>query len=682
MTEFQKSQAEALLTSLQKEETALALKTIAEMNLDEVSVISAELMFAYCHPEFPKALLTALPAEVKTMLESLKKVTELRFSNQEEEAENIRKMLFAISKDIRVIIIILAFVHAKMNFISEYPEGERLEYAKVALELYAPLANRLGINKIKSQIEDLAFCVTEPKTFNDICLALEEKIKQRSATLENAKARLLEMTKELGIEARVMGRKKHIYSIWKKLNWKKLTMETIYDLFAVRAIVKTVPECYQLLGKIYGEHTPIQNTFRDYISIPKSNGYQSLHTTVNFQGFPVEIQIRTEEMHRAAEYGVAAHWVYKEKRGKQDDLDAKLAWIRSLMDTEGFSKQDYIDALKVNIFAGEIFVQTPMGKVIHLPEKAIPIDFAYAVHSEVGNHCVGAKINGKMKTLTTELANGDMVEIITNPHSKGPSLDWMKIVKTVEARNKIRAFFRREMKEENIKTGRNMLEIGAKNAGYPLARLLDGGREQKLITKYYLDSIDEIYAGIGRGAIPVSTVCHFLTFELKKELAPQEALVKKSTNQQVRLKQNTSSVNVKDVDGLMINFAQCCSPVPGDEIIGYISYGRGVIVHRKNCSNLKGFEPVRLIDVEWNSGLKGDYLSTIQMEVQDKNYILQMIASKMTDFKINLKSFNTKALPNGRLHVSLQMVVQSKEEVKRLIEKLKQMDEVVEIFRS
>ena len=441
--------------------------------------------------EFKKFIEQTYGEETLAFLHGLKKLIEISYTNEQEEAENIRQMFFALAKDVRVILVKICFVLAEIKLYSSAFAEEKIETknsadkalktqteltatekAKQILDLFAPLAARLGLSSVKSELEDIAFEMLHPQEFMEIKREVHKRYLEREKTVEDLKHQIKIFMHELGLSGEIMGRKKHIYSISKKLKEKGGDLDKIYDLVAVRAILNTVADCYALLGKINENFMPLQNRFKDYISIPKSNGYQSLHTTIMFEGVPVEIQIRTKEMHRMAEFGVAAHWMYKEKRNKQDSLDERLGWVREIMENEKYmSSEDLINSLRVDIYDGEIFVQSPRGKVLHMPENSTPIDFAYLIHSEIGNQCVGAKVNGKMQPLTKPLSNGDIVEIITNPNSRGPSRDWLKVIKTQQAKSKILAFFRKEMKEENIKNGKIMFETAIKNLGYSVSNL-------------------------------------------------------------------------------------------------------------------------------------------------------------------------------------------------------------------
>ena len=558
--------------------------------------------------QFKNNIETTYGSGVLNFLHSLKKLLEVDYKNQE-EAENIRKMLFALVKDVRVIMVKLCFILAEMRFYKSnqniFKKEELQLKATHILELYAPLAARLGLSSIKTELEDISFGIIYPDEYKKITEMVELKFKEREKTVNSLKDQIKKIMQELGLSGEVMGRKKHTYSIYKKLKEKGGNLDKIYDLIAVRAILLDIPDCYALLGKIHEIFTPLQNRFKDYIAIPKSNGYQSLHTTILFENVPVEVQIRTQEMHRSAEFGVAAHWIYKEKRNKTDSLDEKLGWIREIIENEkSMTSEDLINSLKVDIYDGEIFVQTPKGKVLHMPEDSTPIDFAYMIHSDVGHKCVGAKVNGKMKPITKPLANGDIVEIITNPASKGPSRDWLKIVRTTQAKSKIQSFFKKEMKDENIKEGKLMFEQAIKNAGYSVSKLTDKKYLQSLLERYNFSLIEELYSSIGYGAYSAKVVSgkliNIYEAEMKKQ-REQMQLSKIDKTEFSDFDSGESRIKVKGINNLMVKFARCCCPIEGDDIIGFISRGRGIIIHRKRCPNLSFFDPDRLIEVEWKN---------------------------------------------------------------------------------
>lgn len=569
--------------------------------------------------EFKKFIEQTYGEETLAFLHGLKKLIEISYTNEQEEAENIRQMFFALAKDVRVILVKICFVLAEIKLYNSAFAEEKIETknfnekalktqneltatekAKQILDLFAPLAARLGLSSVKSELEDIAFEMLHPQEFMEIKREVNKRYLAREKTVEDLKHQIKIFMHELGLSGEIMGRKKHIYSISKKLKEKGGDLDKIYDLVAVRAILNTVADCYALLGKINENFMPLQNRFKDYISIPKSNGYQSLHTTIMFEGVPVEIQIRTQEMHRMAEFGVAAHWMYKEKRNKQDSLDERLGWVREIMENEKYmSSEDLINSLRVDIYDGEIFVQSPKGKVLHMPENSTPIDFAYLIHSEVGNQCVGAKVNGKMQPLTKPLSNGDIVEIITSPNSRGPSRDWLKVIKTQQAKSKILAFFRKEMKEENIKNGKIMFEAAIKNLGYSVSKVTEKKYIQVLLDKFNFSELDELLASVGHGAYSAKMFAGKLIQIYQADVKKQQEKLQTQHIESIEYKPSDNKIDVKGVNNLMVKFAKCCCPIEGDEIVGFVSQGRGIIVHRKQCPNVSFFDKDRLIDVEW-----------------------------------------------------------------------------------
>lgn len=539
---------------------------------------------------------TIYPENVINIVKTLIKLDQINYSQQSIEAENIRKMFFAITKDIRTIMLKIAFVVTELRFSSEMNETDRMTLANSIFALFAPLSARLGLSAFKTELENGAFKIVDPKKYDEIQSEVDSRFHKRQPIVERLKTLVSNCMKDLGISGKVYGRKKHIYSIYKKLQDHNL--DNIYDLIAVRAIVKTIPECYALLGRLHSVVEPMQDRFKDYIAIPKPNGYQSLHTTVIFEGFPVEIQIRTLDMHKYAEYGVAAHWLYKEKRTKQDSLDVRLAWLRQMMENENVSIDELAKSLSQDIYNNEIFVQTPKGKVIYLPSGSTPIDFAYSIHSEVGNKCVGSKINGKMSPVTTSLNNGDVVEIITNPNSKGPSRDWLKICKTSEARSKINSFFKKNMKEDTIKLGKSLLENAIKDKGYSVSKLLAKPHLDEVLDYYNISEIDELYTNIGTNAISAKYLANKLANLYQKQIKQSESTTAQANK--VTLSAPTDKqIQLKGLNNILIKFAGCCRPMYGDPIVGFVSSGRGVIIHRAICPNLTYFSHHRLIDASW-----------------------------------------------------------------------------------
>lgn len=584
-------------TNSQIRRTNSAIELLEEMKLDQNSILASCLFYAFTHGRISKEeVKSEFGEDVFQMLQGLDGLHKIYYNDEQEEAENIRKMYFALAKDFRVIFIKLAFVVAQMRNQDLYSMEDLKILAKLNLDLFAPLAARLGLSKIKSELEDCSFKILHPQKYRDIETAVENKYVLAQSMIEKVRGSLRDILDELEIHGEIMGRRKHAYSIYKKFVTKHKTIDEIYDLVALRVLVDELPECYAVLGKVQQLFTPISGRFKDYIATPKSNGYQSLHTTILYEGLPVEIQIRTFDMHRSAEYGYAAHWMYKEKRNKQDSLDEKLGWIRQILEeNDNFTSREMIDSLKVDIYDGEIFVQTPKGKVVHLPEGATAIDFAYSIHSEVGNKMVGAQINGKMRPITTKLNSGDVIEVITSTKSAGPSRDWFKYVKSISAKHKLRQFFKKEMKEENIRVGKSMLEMAFKNQNMSLSDALDSDDFAKLLTRGSFVGVDELYASVGGGSTNAqSVVNHFHQIQLR-----QKKLFERKKHYHADDISLEKKIVVDGGENMLIKIAGCCQPQIGDDIVGYVSQGRGLIVHKTSCGHVKFYDKKRLLDAKW-----------------------------------------------------------------------------------
>ena len=585
------------LSSNELDKTNELLKVLDDMGMNDDTKLKGVLYFLLKHDKINfDYLKTNYNQDVIDSVSIITKLDKLNYSEQETEAENLRKMFFAITKDIRIIMLKIACVVIDLRYSNDESEENKKSLANSILCLFAPLSARLGLSGYKTELEDGAFKINYPEKAEKIQSDVDNRFHKRQPIVDRLTSLVENCLKELNIEGRVFGRKKHIYSIYKKLQNHKL--DNIYDLIAVRAIVKTIPDCYAILGRLHSLTEPMQNRFKDYIAIPKPNGYQSLHTTVIFEGFPVEIQIRTEDMHNYAEYGIAAHWIYKEKRKKQDNLDVQLSWIRQMMENDDLPIDDLVKSLDQDIYDNEIFVQSPKGKVIYMPNGSTPIDFAYNIHSAIGNQCVGAKVNGKMVPVTTELKNGDTVEIITNPNSKGPSRDWLKICKTSEARNKINSFFKKNIKEETINLGRTMLETAIRDKGYSVTRLLTKSSLEKILKHYNYTEENEFYANLGTNAISAKLIANRLANEYQKETKIETTTKTLTNNISINLP-SEKQISVKGLNNVLVKFAGCCHPMYGDDIIGFVSTGRGIIIHRSICPNTNYFRDSRLIEVKW-----------------------------------------------------------------------------------
>lgn len=618
--------------------------------------------------------------EILTLVDGVTKLDKIRFaSHEEEDAENFRKIFVAMANDIRVIIIKLADRLHNMRSLNYLSKERQQRIAKETLEIFTPLAGRLGISQIKCELEDLCLKYLEPECYEYLVTNIHQKLEERKSFVESVVTQLKELLKESGVKGEVFGRPKHFYSIYKKMKKQNKTLDQIYDLSAVRVIVATIDECYEILGKIHKQWKPVPGRIKDYIATPKVNMYQSLHTTVvtNF-GQYCEIQIRTQEMHRMAEFGIAAHWRYKEQKTSETGFDARLSWIRDVMDWQGTlnDSKEFVDSLKTDLYSNELLVFTPHGKVISLPLEATPVDFAYAIHSEVGNKCVGAKVNGRIVPLNSTLTTGDVVEILTSANTKGPSWDWLKFVKSGSARGKIRAFFKREMKEENAKTGRAMLEMEAKKRGYNLADLLTEESFNRLSNKLVFSSVNEMMASIGYGAVSVNSVLFKLIDYYKKEVPKVVSDVSEGKG-----RTQSGTVSVKGLSGLLIRFAHCCNPVPGDEIVGFVSRGRGVIIHRTDCPNVINEDKARLQPAQW-TGEQSEFIAGLKIVAEDDSGIVAFISAEIASLKLSMTAINGRVNKEKNAEFDIRIKLNKRSDIDLLVQRIKKDKRVIDVFRT
>ena len=551
--------------------------------------------------------------EILELVEGVTKLDKIEFKSQEEEqAENFKKIFVSMAKDIRVIIIKLADRLHNMRSLNFLSKERQLRMARETLDIYAPIAGRLGISQIKCELEDLCLKYLDPEAYEYLTVNINSQISERKEFVNFVVNEIKKILKESNIEGEVFGRTKHFYSIYKKMKRQNKTLDQIYDLTAVRIIVDTVDQCYELFGKIHQEWKPIPGRIKDYIATPKENMYQSLHTTVVTNiGKIFEIQIRTKEMNRTAEFGIAAHWKYKENKENTDAFDKRLSWIREVMEWQGGlnNSTEFLESIKGDLYNNEVLVFTPKGEVISLVKDATPIDYAYKIHTEVGNKCVGAKVNGKMVPLNTTLQVGDVVEIITSKLSKGPSWDWLRIAKSSGAKAKIKAFYKKAMQVDNERVGKTMLENEARNRGYNFGDLLNPISFERLSQKLSVSTPEEMYAAVGCAAITVNSVLLKLIDFHKKETPIPDKIADSKIK---RSSENVGGVKIKGMSGLLVRFAGCCNPVPGDDIVGFVSRGRGVTVHRRDCPNMKNEDPGRLLEAEW-VGDQGSYSVSVRV---------------------------------------------------------------------
>ncbi len=620
--------------------------------------------------------------EIMTLVDGVTKLDKIHFqTHEEEDAENFRKIFVAMANDVRVIIIKLADRLHNMRSLNYLSTERQQRISRETLEIFTPLAGRLGISQIKCELEDLCLKYLDPEAYEFLVKNIHQKLEERKSFVEFVVNEIKEILKESGIKGEVIGRPKHFYSIYRKMKNQGKSLDQIYDLTAVRVIVDKTDECYEIMGKIHMKWKPVPGRIKDYIATPKRNMYQSLHTTVvtNFGQF-FEIQIRTYEMHRMAEYGIAAHWKYKENKSIESNFDARLSWIRDVMDWQGSlnESKEFVDSLKNDLYDNELLVFTPHGKVISLPLEATPVDFAYAIHSEVGNKCVGAKVNGKIVALNSALNTGDVVEILTQSSGKGPSWDWLKFVKSGSARAKIRQYFKREMKEDNVKTGRAMLEAEAKRKGYALNDILTESSFKKLSNKLIFSSVNEMLASVGYGAVGVNQVIYKLIDYYKKEIPKPVKVVDSSKLRHTP----ASSVTIKGMGGLLVKFAHCCNPVPGDDIVGFVSRGRGVIVHRADCSNLSDIDRNRLQPAQWTGEIDSEFVAGIRIVADNYEGLTADVIAELAVMHLAMTQINGRINKDKMAEIDLRVKLNKRSDIDLLVNRLKKNKRIADVFRT
>ncbi|QBK13577.1 bifunctional (p)ppGpp synthetase/guanosine-3',5'-bis(diphosphate) 3'-pyrophosphohydrolase [Thermoactinomyces vulgaris] len=605
-------------------------------------------------------------------------------SNQEHQAENHRKMFVAMAKDIRVILIKLADRLHNMRTLKYMPEKKQREKSRETLEIYAPLAHRLGISKIKWELEDTALRYLNPQQYYRIVHLMKKKRAEREQYLDEIISTLSERLEGSDVPVLdISGRPKHIYSIYRKMVTQNKEFNEIYDLMAVRVIVNTVRDCYTVLGIIHTIWKPMPGRFKDYIAMPKANMYQSLHTTViGPKGEPIEVQIRTMKMHRTAEYGIAAHWAYKEGSTIENSkFEEKLKWFREMMELQQETKDalEFVESLKVDWFSDSVFVFTPKGDVIELPQGSVPLDFAYRIHTDIGNMCIGAKVNGKIVPLDYQLHTGDIVEILTSKHSYGPSQDWLKIVKSSNARNKIRSWFKKQRREESIVKGREMVEALLKKHDFKVSEVLTNERIQEVTRKFNFQDPDDLFAAVGYGGITTAQVVNRLTDGLKEEEQP--VILPDVKTMRHRNHKADQGVRVKGVDNLLIRLSRCCNPVPGDDIAGYVTQGRGVTVHRADCPNLNNVPKERRIEVEWDSQTSQHYQVDIEVSGFDRQGLLNEVLQVISDTQTSLSAVSAKGDRRGIASIHIRVGIQNINHLKSVVERVKGVRDIYSVRR-
>ncbi len=641
--------------------------------------------------------------EVALLVDGVTKLKRLDFTSREDQqAESLRKMFLAMAKDIRVVLIKLADRLHNMRTLKYQSPDRQVAIARETLDVYAPLCHRLGMSTLKWEMEDLALRYIDPAGYYDLVEKVGQKRREREHAIQVVISALKEQLDQAGIHCEIAGRPKHFYSIYRKLKTQGKTFDQIYDLIAVRVLVDTIPDCYAVLGIVHTMWTQVPNRFKDYISMPKGNMYQSLHTTVvgtsgELRGQTFEVQIRTWEMHRTAEYGIAAHWRYKE--GKQvDSLDNKLYWLRQILDwqNETHDPSEFMDALKVDLFSDEVFVFTPKGDIVNLPRGATPVDFAYHIHSAIGNKCIGAKINGRIVPLETELQTGDFVEVLTSSNSKGPSMDWLKLCKTSEAKSKIRAYLKHELRDENLARGRDILDHEAKRQGYSLSQLVKNEFMESIERRYSIHSMEDLYVTVGFGGLSGSQVINRLVEEYRKankqaEPVPAPKPAPAPARSSAVTQHHSNGVIVEGDSDMLVRFARCCNPLPGDDIVGYITRGRGVSIHRSDCPNMADMmqTPERFIDVKWeNEERKEDanaaYEANIRVIAYDRLGLFADISTMLSQMEIPIVSISARIDKSKARHttcIDLILSITDTKQLERVIDKLRKRGDILEVFR-
>ncbi|MEI3430196.1 MAG: bifunctional (p)ppGpp synthetase/guanosine-3',5'-bis(diphosphate) 3'-pyrophosphohydrolase [Clostridia bacterium] len=671
---------------------------LADIGLDEATICAALLHDVVEDTEVThEDLVRDFGEEIATMVAGVTKLGELRYqaSTEERQVENYRKMFLAMGKDIRVIIIKLADRLHNLRTLKYLRRDRQIANAKETMELYAPLANRLGIYSLKWELEDLAFKYLYPEEYRELVEGIDKKREERLQFIEKIMDDIRGQLKKQKIEAEVTGRAKHLYSIYRKMKRDNKTLDQIYDLFALRILVNSVKDCYAALGVVHEMYSPMPGRFKDYIAVPKPNMYQSIHTTLlGEKGTPFEVQIRTWEMHRIAEYGIAAHWAYKEanygKKGKQvvTVTKDKLAWLRETLEWQQDMKdpQEFLNTLKTELFEDEVYVFTPKGKILVLPRDATPIDFAYSIHEEIGNHMVGCKINSKMMPIITKLQSGDIVEIMTSDSQKGPSRDWLKFIKTTKAKSKIQSWFKKEQRSENIEKGKDLIEKEIKRIGISHDELFKQDYINAALDRYKFKNLEEMYASVGFGAISQVKIISRMLEEYRKSHKEEniEQKIEELTNKRKNIKPSSTGVVVKGIDNCLVKLSKCCNPVPGDNIIGYITKGRGVSVHRTDCVNVKDLlkEEDRIIDVYWYTEKAASYNVDITVYANDRLGLLAEVIQVLSNLKTKLIGLNSKATKEHIATIEISIEVENIEELNKVLKELRKVDSVYEVTRK
>lgn len=669
---------------------------VVNMQMDPTSVVAALLHDVVEDTSVSLEEVHAKFGDTCAMLvDGLTKLERIQFrSKEEQQNENYRKMFIAMANDIRVIVIKLADRLHNMRTLKYQSEESQRRIAYETLEIFCPIAHRLGISAIKWEMEDIALRYLNPQQYYRIANLMHKKRAEREQYISDVIARIKEKLDEMGITADLSGRPKHIYSVYKKMTAKNKQFNEIYDLLAIRIIVDNIKDCYATLGIIHTLWKPMPGRFKDYIAMPKANMYQSLHTTViGPTGEPTEVQIRTWEMHRTAEYGIAAHWAYKEGNASTGgSFEEKMTFLREILDLQQETKdaQEFVESLKMDFFSDSVFVFTPKGEVIELPTGSVPLDFAYRIHTEVGNRTIGAKVNGRIVPLDHKLKTGDIIEILTSKHSYGPSSDWVKIAQSSHARSKIKQWFKKEKREENVQKGRDMIERELKRLGLEPPAWMSDDKLLEAAKKFSFNDIEDMMSAIGFGGITAAQICTRLTEKLRKEAEEASQIeltheVKEVKKEPERRSRPTHGISVKGIDNLLVRFARCCNPVPGDDIVGYVTRGRGVSVHRADCLNIPtaadGEEAERIIDVAWGESVEANYSVDIEITGMDRRGFLNEVLQAVSESKTNIAAVSGRSDRNKLAMIHMTILIRNTDHLQAVVEKIKRVKDVYTVQR-